>query len=117
MESENATIFNISGGQINIAKDNSTINATQNNGVQMAELDRLINSIKADLKCLPKEEAEEVEDMVEDVNKELKKATPKPAKLRNCLKVIPPIIAVANGTPTLVNNLQKLIEMIQQYTK
>lgn len=117
MEDKKETIFHISGGQVNIAKDNATIHATQNNGVEMAELEKLIHSIKAELTCLSKKEAEEVEDMVEDVKEELKKQTPKQGKLRNCLKMIPAMIEVANGTPILVSNLQKLMELIQQFIK
>ena len=33
MENRNGVIFNITGGQVNFAKDNANINATQNNGI------------------------------------------------------------------------------------
>lgn len=39
-------IVNISGGQVNIAKDNATINAIQNNGLDGNEFETIIQAIK-----------------------------------------------------------------------
>lgn len=48
MDGRNMTI-NISGGQVNIAKDNATINAVQNNGVDEKKLETIIQAIKENL--------------------------------------------------------------------
>ena len=37
--------FNMNGGQFNLAKDNATINATQNNCVKVDELESIIKGI------------------------------------------------------------------------
>ena len=40
-----AEVFFASGGQINIAKDSSTINAVQNNGMGKDELEEIVKDI------------------------------------------------------------------------
>ncbi len=111
MEDKNIT-YTISGGQINIAQDNSTINATQNNGVSTNELDNIIKGIVENLSSLKKEKADELIDVVNMAKEELEKPKPKVSRLRNCVTLISPMVTIANGIPTLANNLQKLVEYI-----
>lgn len=113
----NGMIINMSGGQINIAKKNATIHATQNNGVNGKELDDIMKGIKENLSSLEKENAEQIADIVEMAKKELIKPKPKAGRLRNCLTLIAPMITIANGIPTLAANLQKLQEVIMRYIK
>lgn len=113
----NGMIINMSGGQINIAKKNATIHATQNNGVNGKELDDIMKGIKENLSSLEKENAEQIADIVEMAKKELIKPKPKAGRLRNCLTLIAPMITIANGIPTLASNLQKLQEVIMRYIK
>lgn len=115
MEDRRNMTFNVNGGQVNIANDNATINATQNNGVTGDELERIIEGIKASLSGLKKEDADEIIDLVDIAQKELRKPEPKLGRLRNCLTLIAPMITIANGMPTLVSNLQKLQDIIIQY--
>ena len=63
--------FNITGGQINIAKDNGNVNAIQNNGIGNNELDAIIGEIKNNLSELKKEDAEEIMDIVDMAREEL----------------------------------------------
>ncbi len=109
--------MNMNGGQFNLAKDNATINATQNNGVNGNELDDIIKGIMENLSDLKKEDADEIADIVEMTKDELAKPEPKISRLRNCLALIAPIFTIANGIPTLAANLQRLQEVIIQYIK
>lgn len=109
--------FNMNGGQFNYAKNNATINATQNNGVSANELDKIIKGIIENLSGLKKEDADNIRDIVEMANEELKKPEPKASRLRNCLALFAPMFTVANGTPVLVSNLQRLVEYIKLHIK
>lgn len=108
-------IFNVNGGQVNFAQDNATINATQNNGVSGDELEKIVKSIMDNLKELDKEDADKIVDVVEMAREELVRPEPRPGRLRNCLSLITPMIAVANGIPVLADNLQKFMNFIQMY--
>lgn len=112
MMSTNGMVINMNGGQFNLAKDNATINATQNNGVNENELDDIIKGIMENLSSLEKDDAEKITDVVEIAKEELVKQEPKVSRLRNCLTLIAPMFTIANGIPTLADNLQKLQEFI-----
>ena len=115
MENENKVIFNVSGGQINIAKDSSTINAVQNNGRGKDELEEIVKDIMENIHTLDEEQVDEIVDMLELVRQELSKPTPKTSRLKNCLALIDPMLSIANGIPTLYSNLHKLQEVIGRY--
>lgn len=110
--SNNGMIINMSGGQLNFAKDNATIHAVQNNGVRVNELEDIVKGIMENLSALKKEDADEIADVVEMARNELAKPKPKASRLRNCLTLIAPMFTIVNGIPTLVNNLEKLQELI-----
>ncbi len=110
--------FNISnGGQVNVANDNATIYATQNNSVSVNELDKIIKEIMDNLSGLEKEDAENIKDTVDMAREELAKPEPKVSRLRSCVTLLAPMFTIANGIPTLVNNLQKLVDYIKPYIK
>lgn len=115
MPKDNVFRINASGGQVNIAKGNATINATQNNGVSASELDNILKGITDNLSKLEKENADEIADIVEMAREELAKSKPKVGRLRNCLTLIAPMFTIANGIPTLSTNLQRLQEYISSY--
>lgn len=117
MESKDGMTFNITGGQVNFAKDNAIINATQSNGIGGNELDIIIKAIKENLSGLKQEDADEIIDVVDMAREELTKPEPKTSRLRNCITLIAPMMTVANGIPVLANNLQKLQEFIMQCIK
>lgn len=52
--------WNVSGGQVNVAGDNATINATQNNGIQSDELDKIVKAIMDNVSSVNKEDAETI---------------------------------------------------------
>lgn len=111
---ENIT-WNVSGGQVNIANDNAVINATQNNGLASAELESIIQKILKDVSILEKDEAETIIDSVEMIREELMKPEPKRKIISNGIKLLSPMISIANGVPTLVANIQKFIDMVSIY--
>ena len=113
MNKRNMTV-NISGGQVNIAKDNATINAIQNNGLDGNQFETIIQAIKDNLSGLKKEDGDEILDVLEQVKEEIDKEKPKKSRLQNCLKLIAPRITIANGIPVLATNLQKLHDIIIQ---
>lgn len=53
-------------------------------------------------------------DVLEQVKEEIDKEKPKKSRLQNCLKLIAPMITIANGIPVLSTNLQKLHDIIIQ---
>ncbi|MEZ3516252.1 MAG: hypothetical protein K1W37_13610 [Lachnospiraceae bacterium] len=116
MEDTNMT-FNMNGGQFNYAKDNATINATQNNGVNTSELDSIIKSITENLSALKKEDAESIIDAVEMVREEMAKPEPKVSRLRSCVTLLAPMLTITNGIPTLASNLHRLVDYITPFIK
>ncbi len=117
MDGRSNMTFNVTGGQINIAKDNGNVNAIQNNGIGNNELDAIIGEIKNNLSELKKEDAEEIMDIVDMAREELAKPQPKVSRLRNCIALIAPMMTIVNGIPTLSSNLQKFQEFIMNCIK
>lgn len=107
----------MNGGQFSLAQDNSKIYVTQNNGVSANELDNIIKGITENLSGLKKDDAENINDIVDMVKDELTKPQPKAGRLRNCVTLISPMFTIANGIPTLANNLNKLVQYIQLFIK
>ena len=64
------------------------------------------------LSNLKKEHAEEIRDVVDMAKEELVKPEPKVSRLRNCVTLIAPMLTIANGIPSLMNNLQRLVDYI-----
>lgn len=84
----------------------------QLNDVSGNELDKIVISIIDNLKDLDKDNSEKIVSIVEIAREELVRPDPRTGRLKNCLSLIAPIIAVANGIPILADNLQKLSNYI-----
>lgn len=108
-------VFNVSGGQVNIANDNSTINATQNNGIEINKLDEIIKNIKGNLNDLSSEDSQTVVDAIDMVRDEIAKSKPKSNIINSGIKLLAPIITIANGIPVLASNLQLFIDLVSKY--
>ncbi len=66
----------VNNGQVNLANDQATINATMNNGVDMHTLMTLISEVKNKLSDeFSTEEQEEINDSLETIKEELSKKT------------------------------------------
>lgn len=115
MEREKQITWNVQGGQINIAKDNSTICATQNNYSNTEELEKIINNIVCNLSDLTTENKEAILDAINMAKEELVQTKPKTSRLRNCVTLLSPMLTIANGVPTLAQNIDKLIHFIESY--
>lgn len=102
----------ISNSPINIG-DGSTV--TQYNGVKTDELESILKGIMENLSDLKDEDAESIKDVVDMVREELARPEPKVNRLRNCLNLISPMFTIANGIPTLANNLQGLSDYITSF--
>lgn len=108
-------VWNVSGGQVNIANDSAIINAIQNNGVDSNELENIVKAILDNVSGLSKADAETIIDSVEMIKEEILKPEPKSRIISNGIKLLAPMISVANGIPTLVENIQQLIDLASQY--
>ena len=92
MNERNMTV-NISGKQINIAKDNATI--------------------RDNLSTLNEENTYKILNILGQIKGEMDKENPKINHLQNCLKRIEQVINITNGIPALTVNLQKLYNIIK----
>lgn len=103
--------------QINLAQDNGVIYATQNNGLKVDEVNNLVKNIMDNLSGLSKEDSETVKDAVEMIQEEVMKTKPKEKIISNGIKLLAPIISIANGTPVLLENLQKFVEYAKTFVR
>ena len=106
-------VWNVNGGQVNIASGNAIINATQNNGVNIAELESIIKNIMDNVSGLDKEVADTIIDSVEMIREEIIKPEPKRNIISSGIKLLAPMISIANGIPALAENIQKLIDYVK----
>ncbi|MBD5485271.1 MAG: hypothetical protein HDR18_07085 [Lachnospiraceae bacterium] len=112
MELDKNIVWNINGRQVNIANENAVINAVQNNGGYVNELDDIIKGIKDNIAGLRQEDADQITDAVEMAKEELTKPEPRDSRLKSCLSLLTQMLTIANGIPKLAANLQKLQEFI-----
>ncbi|MFJ7890376.1 hypothetical protein ACIQYL_20150 [Lysinibacillus xylanilyticus] len=111
-------MININGGQaqVNISKDNSTIEAHQTNNIQGSELETIITSIKAlltdDISEINKEI---IIDNVDVIQEELQKENPKKGFLKTAWSGIENTIKMIPDAVQLVDNLNKLGTIVGPY--
>lgn len=115
MEENKNVAIHVHGGQVNLASGNAVINATQNNGVNPKELNDIVNGILGSLSELDREKADEVTDIVEMAKEELERPEPRKGRLKSCITLIAPMFTIANGIPTLAENLHRLYDFILAY--
>ena len=102
------------GGQVNISRDRSTINATQNIGAQSDDIVRLVGEINRLLSTLevPQEQKEIIGDSVETIKNEMQSISPKKGLIKTCITGLKSAIL---GLPTaieLCNNVNQLVEIV-----
>jgi len=107
--------FNNYGGQVNYAKDNATINATQNYGLKENELEKIINDVISNISCFNKEDAETILDTLEMIQDEFTKKKPSSSRLRSCVTLLGPMVTIANGIPQIAEKIGAIINYISQY--
>lgn len=79
------------------------------------EINKLISSILENLSCVNEEEAETIADSVNMIKDELLKPEPKRTILSNGIKLLSPMIAIANGVPELASNIQSFITFVSTF--
>ena len=107
--------WNVSGGQVNVASNNATINATQNNGIQSDKLDKTVKAIINNVPLVNNEDAETIVDSVNMIKDELLKPEPKRIIISNGIKLLAPMISIVNGIPTLAVSIKKLIDYATEF--
>ena len=104
------TINGGSGVQVNISKDNSTINAVQNNGINTEELDISIReSLNNDI---PEEEKEMIEENIETIKQELSNNSPKKGLIKSCILGLKNVVESIPKAIILCKNIEILIEYV-----
>lgn len=79
------------------------------------EMNDIIKEITENLSDLKKEDAENIEAIVDMVKEELERPEPKVERLRNCEILLESILTIVNDMPILSNNLRELISCIIRY--
>ena len=106
--------IHVNGGnaQVNIANDNSTIKAIQNNGVDFDELERLISNLLAHVDLIEnKEDREIVDEGIEVIREELRRDKPRKSFLKAAINAIKAVagtaelLAAAAAIYTFIDNL------------
>ncbi len=98
-----------------IANDNASINIVKNKGVNMSDFEKIAKSITDNICCLDNENKKTVLDSIEMLKEELNKPEPKTKYISNGIKLLAPIMTIANGFPALASNIKKLIDFLTLY--
>lgn len=102
-------------GQVNIAKDNSTVNAIQINN---SELDNLVQNIKEKLGELDDEEIKsEIIDNVEGIQEELKKTDIKKGRIKSFIESLQNKLSSLKSATEVGIAIKELITFAQQFIK
>lgn len=98
--------------QVNIANDNSTISATQNNGIDYNELERLISNLLAHVDSIEdKKDREIANERIEVIREELRKDRPRKSILNAAINAIKAVagtaefVAAALAIYTFINSI------------
>lgn len=102
------------GGQVNISRDMSTLNAVQNIGAKSDELINLVEEINRLLMIsdISDEQREIIGESVETIHSQLQESSPKKGLIKTCITGLKTAIL---GIPTgieLYNNITQLIELV-----
>jgi hypothetical protein len=98
--------------QVNTAHDHSTINATQNNSLDMEEFQRLVDSfINALPENISKEVKEEIEGNISIIKEEIQAKSPNKFSLKNAINAI----KVIAGTIGLAANFSQIADYVQRF--
>ena len=102
----------VNNGQVNLASDNAVINATVNNGINLRELQLLLDKVVAMSKIeLTDEERVIVSESVEVIQSELKQDKPKKSVLRGILTTLQTIKGTAEFSAAVV----ALVHFVQPF--
>lgn len=101
----------IQNGQVNIANDNATINATSTNGIDFSQCSKLLDAVRENSQNLSSDEKEIVESSLEVIEEEIKTEQPRKSFLKTAItgiKTIKGTVEFASAVTALVQFLQLL---------
>lgn len=101
------------GGQVNISKDNSILNATQNIGASSHELIKLVETINSLIdETVPEEEKEIIIESVEAIKNELQSNEPKKGVIKSCIRGLKAATINIPVAIKLCDNIKQFIEFV-----
>jgi len=102
----------VNGGQANVAMDNATINAVQNNGVDVEELKRLIAELRASTPAdMSEADKEDVGESIETIESEMVQPKPKKSLVKTAIKSLQAV----KGTAEFAAAVVALVQFLQLY--
>lgn len=110
MDDKNIYSITVTNGQVNIANDNATINASMNNGIDLTQLSALIQAVKHETECLRDDEKEIMSSSLEVLEQELKTEKPRKSFIKTAISGINTI----KGTAEFAAAVAALIQFVQQ---
>lgn len=99
----------VSNGQVNIASDNATITATNNVGVDLAQLDTLISNVRSAAVGITGEDAETLSDNLEVIEEQVKSDKPKKGFIKTAIAGIKAL----KGTVEFSAAVAALVQFVQ----
>ena len=106
--------INVSGGtaQVNLATDSSIINSVQNNGVDAAQLEKLlINVLQSVPTDVSSQDKEQVEESIEVIREELQRYQPKKSFIRTAITGLQAV----KGSAEFLAAVTALYQFVQPY--
>lgn len=115
---DDKVVYNIQGTQVNIANDNATINATQNNGIDGDKLKELIISMRDNLSAeLSDEDRKDAEESIDIIEQELQSKKPNEETVKTRFKLLKRIdngVKFASACCSLLTFTDKIHPFLEQ---
>ena len=102
----------VSNGQVNIANDNASITATNTIGVDLTELETLLQNVRLAASDINGEDAEVLSDSLEVIDEQIKSKNPKKGFIKTVItgiKAIKGTVEFATAVATLIQFIQTVI--------
>ena len=107
------SVFNINSNQVNIASDYATINAVQNNGLDMSQVKTLIKAVRQSIGTeMSEDNIESITESLDVLEEQLARPTPKRSVVKSLLTGIKAIAGTAEfgaAVTALVQYVQTVI--------
>ena len=117
---DNTSVVINNSGQFNLANDNATINATQNNGIKAEDFTQLIDSMRAALADnLSDDDKETANDSIDIIQDELLSEQPNEKNVRSHFKILSKIdggVKFASACCALLTFADKVYPFLGQLT-
>jgi len=101
----------VQNGQVNIANDNATINATNTNGIDFSQCSKLLETLRKSASDLSPDDKETLESSLEVIKEEVQTAQPRKGFLKTAIAGIKTI----KGTTEFAAAAVALFEFLQTY--